>query len=330
MEDITIVITPRDRYSGLDLCLTNLYDRTDRGFHLIILDLGYPESYLRKAKNITEGKDNVRYVDYGLITPMEALARVRSEINTKYTVLLDNDTNITPGWLPPLIEAASDKNVIVSPVVLEKEGVDKGESIRNHLHSCDIVLINYNNQNYLIENKKYRRASVEELPEGIMTTDTFELHCVLFDTAHLKEIEIPPMVVREHIDIGLQTRAMNKDIVVQPKSIVMFDNLGTRMTLEDMKYFFFRWNKKLTKESHILFEKRWGYRFYAEKAMYVWVFRRKVFLISRFMHMPIWVSNKVSGLFKRLFCKNWDPVKDPLKDSLLLRDVIKNQETEQV
>jgi len=330
MNEVTVIITPRDRYSGLDECISNLYDVTDSNFNLIILDLGYPKSVLKKAKKITNNRENVSFVSFGLIPPMAALEKIRGQISTKYSVLLDNDSRLTRGWLSPLISAADDKAVIVSPLILEKEGVDEGAALRNHLHSCDIRVISHDDHNYLIEDKKYRRVLPYELPVGVQSTDTFELHCVLFLTKHLQAIEIPQMVVREHIDIGLQTRAMGKSIVVQPDSIVLFDNLGTRMNLADMKYFFFRWNKNLTKQSHILFEKRWGYRFYAEKAMYVWVFRRKVFLISRFIHMPIWISNKLSGLFKRLFCKDWDPVKDPIKDSLLLRDVIKDQEIEKV
>lgn len=320
MNDVTVVITPRDRYSGLDRCITNLYNNTEEEFDLVILDLGYPKSELKKAKKITNTKSNVRIISYGLITPMAALEKVRGEITSKYTVLLDNDSNVTQGWLTPLVSAVDKHAVIVSPVVLEKEGVDEGEAIRSHLYSCDIRMLKFNNTEYLIENKKFRRALPEELPTGVQQTDTFELHCVLFVTSHLQDVEIPQMVVREHIDIGLQTRAMGKTIVVQPESIILFDNLGTRMNLADMKYFFFRWNKNLSKNSHILFEKRWGYKFYAENAMYIWAFRRKMFLLSRFVGMPIWASNKITGLIKRLFLKDWDPIEDPIMSSSILRE----------
>ena len=320
MNEVTVIITPRDRYSRLDKCIANLYDNTKEGFDLVVLDLGYPKSELKKAMEITKTKSNVRIIPYGLITPMEALEKIRDEIVTEYTVLLDNDSNVTEGWLEPLISTADNTSVIVSPLILEKEGVDKGASLRNHLHTCDIRVVNYNNTEYLIENKKYRRVLPEELPTGVKSTDTFELHCVLFLTSHLQEIEIPQMVVREHIDIGLQTRAMGKSVVVQPDSVILFDNLGTRMNFYDMKYFFFRWNKKLSKKSHELFDQRWGYKFYGENFMYIWAFRRKVFLITRFLGAPIWLSNKMSGLIKKIFCKDWDPLEDPIASSSILRE----------
>ncbi len=324
MNEVTIIITPRDRYSRLDICIAGLYENTEEEFDLVILDLGYPKSELKKAMKITNAKNNVRIFSYGLITPMAALDRIRAEITTKYTVLLDNDTNVTPGWLKPLIATANNDNVIVSPLILEREGVDKGATLRNHLLTCDIRVLNHDNTEYLIENKKYRRVLPDELPVGIKSTDTFELHCVLFLTSHLQEIEIPQMVVREHIDIGLQTRAMKKSIVVQPESVVLFDNLGTRMNLSDMKYFFFRWNKDLAKKSHKLFEKRWGYNFYGENFMYVWAFRRKVFLLARFFGMPIFISNKMAGLMKKIFCKQWDPIDDPISASTILREQFPN------
>ncbi len=321
---LTIVITPRDRYSGLDSCVENIYKHTNINFTLIILDLGYPKKELDKIKKIIKEKENVLIFDYGLITPMEALEKVRGEIVTTYTVLIDNDSRVTSGWLPPLINAVNEKNVIVSPLTLEKKGVDEGGAIRNHLHTCDIRCVEYDKQQYLIEDKKYRRALVEELPKGVMETDTFELHCVLFSTDHLKNIEIPHMVVREHIDIGLQTRAMGKCIVVQPESVILFDNLNTRMNYTDMKFFFFRWQNKLSRESHALFEKRWRYKFYAENAMYVWAFRRKIFLLARFIGMPIWAANKTTTIAKRLFTKDWDPLEDPISASYILREKYEN------
>ena len=320
MNEITIVITPRDRYSGIDDCLLNLYEYTEYEFNLIILDLGYPDYILRKVKNIISNKKNAKIIKYGLVEAMIAIDKVRHSIDTKYTVLLDNDSRVTKGWLEPLISTVKEDIVIVSPLILEKEGVDDGATLRNHLHTCDIRVLDYNGQKYLIEDKKYRRALPKTLPSEIQLTDTFELHCVLFLTEHLHKIEVPHMVVREHIDIGFQTRVMGKTIVVQPCSVVIFDNLGTKMNLSDMKFFFFRWSRRLSEKSHRLFERRWGYKFYSENAMYVWAFRRKVFLLARYIGFPIKISNKITGLMKRIFCKDWDPLDNPIQSSSILRE----------
>src|SRR3546814_18045318 len=98
--------------------------------------------------------------------------------------------------------------------------------------------------------------------------------------------ELPSMVIREHLDISLQVAVMDRTMAVEPKSVVHFDNLGTRMTLPDMRFFFYRWGRKLTTPSSRLFERRWGYHFYSEQSMYNWVVRRKAFRVSRWRVAP--------------------------------------------
>ena len=47
---VIIVVTPRDRYSGLAQCVEDIYAFTDQSlFNLIVLDLGYPHKHLELA-----------------------------------------------------------------------------------------------------------------------------------------------------------------------------------------------------------------------------------------------------------------------------------------
>lgn len=316
---VTVIITPRDRYTGIISCINNLYEVTKQPFHLKVLDLGYPQQIKDKICHLIETKPNAELIALGRVMPMQALARVRNTIITPYTMLLDNDSNVTPNWLPPLIEVAERDDVaIVNPVTLETEGVDEGASLRNHLFTNEIRILDVDGKNYLIEDKHFRRALPEELPEAISPSDMFELHGVLFNTKVLKTIELPDMVIREHIDIGIQIKQMGLKVYTQPKSIVIFDNLATRMTLSDMRFFFFRWSKKLTWQSSRLFEQRWGYNFYAEQAMYHWVFRRRIFLICRWLFLPISVANivtRIAGKIKTTIKPVWDPISNPVSQS---------------
>src|SRR3546814_1140078 len=107
-----------------------------------------------------------------------------------------------------------------------------------------------------MENKNLRRDALPDIPDQGSETGTVELHCVLFDGDLFRRIELPSMVIREHLDISLQVAAMDRTMAVEPKSVVHFDNLGTRMTLPDMRFFFYRWGRKLTAPSSRLFEDR--------------------------------------------------------------------------
>lgn len=316
---ITVVITPRDRYSGVIECIENLYKITSEPFYLKVLDLAYPKKLKQQLVDLLADKDNAELIEMGRIIPMEAMRLVRDTIVTPFTMFLDNDSNVTQDWLVPLLEVAEAENAaIVNPLTLEKEGVDKGAELRNHLYTNEIRVLDVSGTDYLIEDKHYRRALPEDIPQEVRPSEMFEFHGVLFETKFLKEIEIPQMVIREHIDIAMQAKKMGRKIFTQPKSIVIFDNLGTRMELSDMSWFFYRWGQGLTYASSRLFEKRWGYNFYAEQAMYHWVFRRRIFLFCRWLHLPIGVANnitRVAAKIKTTLKPVWDPLKDPIKKS---------------
>lgn len=325
MEDVkvTVVITPRDRYSGVIECIENLYKQTPEPFLLKVVNLAYPKEIERELIQLLATKDNAELIEMGLIIPMEAMRNVRDSITTPYVMFLDNDSNVTEGWLPPLLSIAEsdEKIAIVNPLTLEKAGVDIGAPLRNHMFTNEITCLEVEGTDYLIEEKHYRRALPEDIPQEVVASEMFELHGVLFNTKILQEIELPQMVIREHIDIAIQLKKLGYKVFSQPSSIVIFDNLGTRMELADMKFFFFRWGKTLTWQSSRLFEQRWGYNFYSEQAMYHWVFRRKVFLYCRWLHIPIGLANQVTRVFakiKTLIKPVWDPVRNPSEKAVNL------------
>jgi len=241
---------------------------------------------------------------------------IRGVITTPYVMFLDNDSSVTNGWLAPLLEVAEsdEKIAIVNPLTLENAGVDIGAPLRNHLFTNAITFLEIEGVDYLIEDKHLRRALPEDIPKKVVPSEMFELHGALFNTKILQEIELPQMVIREHIDIAIQLKKLDYKVFSQPNSVVIFDNLGTRMELDDMKFFFFRWAKALTWQSSRLFEKRWRYNFYAEQAMYHWVFRRKVFLFCRWLYIPISGANLITRVFAKIKTTMkpvWDPIEKP-------------------
>jgi len=331
---VTLVISPRDRYSGLSDCIDNVYQYTDESlFDLIILDLGYPKAELVKAQASIAGKSNARIVSYGMLIPMAGIRKIRDEIDTPFTFLLDNDSRVSANWLPPLIETGETTGAaVISPLTLETEGVD-GDYVRNHVFTVEIRQVEVNNKPYLIEHKLYRRELPENMPTETMPTQAFELHGVMFRTDVLKDIELPEMTIREHLDIGMQLKAKGELLFAEPKSIIYFDNLGTRAQLKDLQYFNLRWNAKIGKYSHDLFEKRWGYKWYSEDSIYYWCMRRRLYLVLRWMYLPIPVVNlldRVVSSFRRRLFPIWDPLKNPVELSTLLYDEIEGNKPVQL
>jgi GT2 family glycosyltransferase len=306
--DVTVVINCRDRYTGLGACIDELYRHTSQPFRLLVLDLGYPEAELVPVRSALEGRADAEIVRLGLMTPLRALRAIQKRVSTRAVMLLDNDSRVTAGWLPPLLAALDSGAAVAAPVTLEREGVDFGAPLRNHLFTGEFRLVEVEGRTLMIEHKAFRRALPEELPRTITPTETFEMHGVLFDGEVFRAIEFPNLVMREHLDLCMQLMAAGRRIVVVPESIVVFDNLGTRMTLSDMRYFFHRWSSRFAQRSARLFEQRWGYRFYSDQSTFNWIFRRKVFLLARWLGLPVGLANHTTSIAKRLFCRDWDPL----------------------
>ena len=331
---VTVIISPRDRFSGLSDCIDNVYENTDEAlFDLIVLDLGYPEKELTKARRSIEGKSNARVISYGLLIPMDGISKVREDIETPFTFLLDNDSRVSPGWLPPLIETGEKTGAaVISPLTLETDGVD-GAYTRNHIYTVEIRSVDIDGESFLIEHKPYRRELQENLPKETAPTQAFELHGVMFRTSALKAVELPHMTIREHLDIGMQLQAKGEKLFSEPRSVIYFDNLGTRASLKDLQYFNLRWNRKIGKYSHDLFEKRWGYKWYAEQSVYYWCVRRRLFILLRWLRLPIPVANLldrfISAVRRKLF-PIWDPLKNPVELSTLLYDKFEDRKPVQL
>ena len=103
---VTVVITPRDRYSGVIECIENLYKLTPEPFLLKVLDLAYPTKIKQQLVALLANKENAELIEMGLIIPIEAMRNVRDSIKTPYVMFLDNDSNVTRGWLAPLLAVA--------------------------------------------------------------------------------------------------------------------------------------------------------------------------------------------------------------------------------
>jgi hypothetical protein len=313
MADVTVVITPRDRFSGIGDCIRTLYRCTPQPFKLIVADTGYPAPLRREIDEAIAGQANARVVELGRVIPMAALLAIRSSVDTPYLMHLDNDSDVTPGWLPPLLETARATGAaIVNPLTLERAGVDAGEDLRCHLYTSDIRVVEVEGTPYLIEHKHFRRTPHRDLPTAIRETETFELHGVMFETAALNAIEIPQMTIREHIDISMQLQRMGRIQVVDPRSIVEFDNLGTRAELGDLAYFDLRWNRRILEASSAQFFQRWGLRFYNEQFMYNWAVRRRLFLVLHRFGVPGSIANKVANVYQKLVLRQWEPLSDPI------------------
>lgn len=317
--EVTVIVVPRDRFSSAPKCVEAIVQNTTVPFRLVLLDFGYSKRDLETIEGLANGVD-LDIVPVGRTIPMQAFRDYLPKITTKYTAWVDNDTFVREGWMAALLERAAMGARVILPVTLEREGLDVDSRrlpVRNHVSHSELRRVKVDGKDYAIDYKPYRRAAPEEIPQGGHTVDYFELHAFFAETEVLRQLEYPEMVVREHIDIGIQLNKMGIPIWCEPKAVVHFDNIHERPTRRDLGFFFYRWDQKLVDQSARLFEERWGYRFFNEQFMKNWAFRRKTFSVCRWLHIP----NKPADLIARAAHKFFAPkipekfLADPIDES---------------
>jgi hypothetical protein len=302
-EQVTVVVVPRDRFSSVHACAAELLKHTEEPFRLVFLDLGYSARTLNRLRAQCQGVPTA-IVSPGRTIPMLAFRQCLTDIITPYVAWVDNDTFVTAGWMTALLDRARQGARVVLPVTLEREGLDpdrRNIPLRNHISHSELRRVAVEGVTYVFDYKPYRRAAPEEIPAEAHTVDFFELHAFFAETAVLRDLDWPAMVVREHIDLGLQLHRHGIDIWCEPRSRVIFDNIHERPTWGDLRFFRFRWDERLIDQSHDLFEQRWGYRFYGEQFMKNWAFRRKVFSLCRYVGLPHRVSDLAARGLNKLF-----------------------------
>ena len=107
--DVTIVVVPRERFSYTRRSLASVFENTATPFKLIYVDPGTP-SIVRKYLQGKMGRirRTLSFSRDGYISPNRARNWAWQEVQTKYTVFLDNDALVTPGWLEELVRCADE------------------------------------------------------------------------------------------------------------------------------------------------------------------------------------------------------------------------------
>jgi hypothetical protein len=302
-EQLTVAVVPRDRFSSVVDCIRSVVANTPKPFRLAVLDLGYGPRTLRRLQEAVADVP-LEVVDCGRVIPVVAFRDYLSKVVTPYVAWVDNDTFVTPGWATALLERARAGARVVMPVTLEREGLDPDPRkipLRNHISHSELRSKVVNGVEYAIDYKPFRRAAPSEIPAEPHTVDFFELHAVFAETEVLRALDWPEMVVREHIDLGIQLHRKGIEIWCEPTAIVQFDNIHGRPTWRDFRFFCFRWQEPFINQSHQLFLERWGYRFANEQFMKNWAYRRKVYSFCRLVGVPQRPADLTARVLNRLF-----------------------------
>ena len=280
--DVTVVMSPRERFSGTLQSIASLYENAGTPFAFVCVDGGSPRSVRRPLAEACRqrGARLIRTDHY--LTPNEARNLGLREVTTTYVAFVDNDVEFAPGWLAALRQCAEETGAdLVTPVICI------GEPAHSCIHFAGghARIVVEGGQRVFREAQKFLDQSLSDVRDGLVreTSELVEFHCVLarrdvFDRFGPLDENFTSM--NEHVDLALTVRAGGGRVMFEPNSVVTYA-IDTRPRLSDLPYFFCRWCDEWSVASELHFDKKWGTTFNVGVPEFVKHHRRKAWASLR-------------------------------------------------
>jgi len=258
--EASIVIVPRERFSLAQRSLSSVFENTAGPFDLIYVDAGSP-SRLRKFLSEEADRRKFRLISHsGYLSPNAARNLGWSSVRTKYTVFLDNDALVTPGWLDQLVRCAEETQAsVVCPLYLigeiEKEIIHvAGGTLHERVEYGLRVL--YDEQPLFNAPLAKFRHVLKRRP-----CDYAEFHCMLVRTDVLDRIgplDEQLLSLHEHIDFCLAIRRAGGSVVMEPDALTSYVP-PPPAEWQDLAYYMLRWSEAWNIASVGHFNQKWGF-----------------------------------------------------------------------
>jgi GT2 family glycosyltransferase len=257
---VTIVVSPRERFSSTRMTLETLFEATPPPFGLVYVDGGAPgpvrrwlqsEAVSRRFRLVGDG----RYLspDYARNLRFEAVA-------TKYVVFLDNDVVVSPGWLATLVGCAGESGAwIVGPLCC----ADRPFHTVVHMAGGTAHVEEEDGARRFIESHRLMHKPVAEVRQllGRGPTEQVEFHCLLVRTDAMRALG--PLDARfcsvpeGQIDLCMRARARGGGVWLAPNAVVTYDR-PPRLPLQDLPYYLLRWSDRRMRRGLEHFRSQWG------------------------------------------------------------------------
>ncbi|MGH7125914.1 MAG: glycosyltransferase family 2 protein [Stellaceae bacterium] len=262
MPFVTVVMSPRERFSGTRRSIAALYENTPLLFAFVCVDGGSPGPTRRylAAESRRRGFRLIRTEHY--LTPNEARNLALREVETPYVVFIDNDVIVSPGWLEALTRCAEETGAeIVTPLICI------GEPIATTIHFAGGLAA-------IAEESGRRVFREEHLLAGRRLPDVrsdlvrrqvelAEFHCVLVRSEvfqRLGALDENLKTVHEHIDLCLTVRQHGGQVMFEPEAVATYV-LKRGLHIGDLGFYFYRWSVPATLETEQHFHRKWNIAF---------------------------------------------------------------------
>jgi GT2 family glycosyltransferase len=257
---VTVVMVPRERFSLQVQVMNWLRERSPEALRVIVFDAGSSRKIGRQTRESAKALDMEVVRFDKILSGNDCRNLAREMIRTDYVVFIDNDLEVKPGWLEPLVECLDEtKAWAVMPLYLE---TNKG---RRFFHAAGTMVWGEEFEGRTIYAQKLILAGEPATDEGVaalqrMEVDALEYH--LFAMRMDKWEQIGPfdpdiLSSHDHVDFSLCLLAAGGKIFMEPRSVVTYDK-DEPLALGDLPYYLLRWSRIWVVPSLKRFAAKWG------------------------------------------------------------------------
>lgn len=244
---VTIIVSPRERFSFARESLESIYTHTDFPFKLVYVDGNSPANVQRylESKATAKGFELIRTESY--LSPNQARNMGLQKADTEYVVFIDNDVIVTPGWLTSLVKCSDETGAtVVSPLICQ------GTPVHTEVHCAggEARILRENKDGktrHRIQEKIYKQGrQVSDIYDQLQREPTglAEFHCMMVRRSFLDQLgalDEKILNTREHVDFCITVSEAGGTIYLEPTSIVTYVP-GPPLTWSDLPFFMLRWS----------------------------------------------------------------------------------------
>ncbi|NJR22880.1 MAG: glycosyltransferase [Richelia sp. CSU_2_1] len=261
---VTIVVSPRERFSYTRESLESIYQHTETPFNLIYVDGNSPEPIQKYLENQAQKKGFQLLRTEAYLSPNEARNFALDRTETEYVLFIDNDVVVTPGWLDRLLECAAEtKASVVCPLTCI--GNPLHETIHLAGGEARIVLEQKPGKTKVKrkvhEKHHFVNRPVAEVREQLHRNqcEFAEFHCMLVRTeifTRIGKLDEKLLSTREHIDFCMSVTNAGGTIYCEPASVVTY--VPGPLQWSDFTFFMLRWSDAWEVASLEHFRDKWN------------------------------------------------------------------------
>lgn len=259
---VTIVMTIRERYSLTIQALQSILSNTPPIYRLIFVDCHLP-AWIREQLDILASQHSMEVLrSEEDLWPNQARMKALNRITSEYTVFIDNDVQVEPGWLERLIACADETGAgIVGPLYLWGNGHSEPKI---HMAGGKLTIYPAEDRNGFVMKEEHQL--VNQRPAEVQDQlyrkpcDFVEYHCMLVRTPLLQNhglLDDGIVCVHEHIDAALTATRLGFPVYMEPAARVNYLAFAG-LLLEDLPLFRSRWSPVAGEQSIQNFAKKWG------------------------------------------------------------------------